>query len=91
MLQHLIIIKWQGRQDLNPQPAVLETAALPVELLPFARLFYSICAFLSMYIVCGPVDNFILELLAQVVKIITVTGYTDDQVAVILRILLSLL
>ena len=27
---------WQGRQDLNLQPAVLETAALPVELRPFA-------------------------------------------------------
>jgi hypothetical protein len=25
----------QGRRDSNPQPAVLETAALPVELLPF--------------------------------------------------------
>ena len=23
---------WQGRQDLNPRPAVLETAALPTEL-----------------------------------------------------------
>jgi hypothetical protein len=26
----------QGRQDLNLQPAVLETAALPLELRPFA-------------------------------------------------------
>jgi hypothetical protein len=25
----------QARQDLNPQPAVLETAALPVELLAY--------------------------------------------------------
>ena len=25
---------WQGRQDSNLQPAVLETAALPLELLP---------------------------------------------------------
>jgi hypothetical protein len=25
----------QGRRDLNPQPSVLETDALPVELLPF--------------------------------------------------------
>lgn len=25
----------QGKRDLNPQPAVLETAALPIELLPF--------------------------------------------------------
>ncbi len=25
---------WQGRQDLNPRPAVLETAALPTELHP---------------------------------------------------------
>ena len=25
---------WQGRQDSNPQPPVLETDALPIELLP---------------------------------------------------------
>ena len=29
----LLLILWQARRDLNPQPAVLETAALPVELL----------------------------------------------------------
>src|SRR5215213_10314516 len=28
----------QGRRDLNPQPPVLETGALPIELLPFGRL-----------------------------------------------------
>ena len=28
-----VVTSWQARQDLNPQPAVLETAALPVELL----------------------------------------------------------
>ena len=27
---------WQGRRDSNPQPTVLETATLPIELLPFA-------------------------------------------------------
>src|SRR5579863_10716804 len=27
-------IDWQGRRESNPQPAVLETAALPIELLP---------------------------------------------------------
>ena len=31
----LITQKWQGRQDLNPQPTVLETVALPIELLPY--------------------------------------------------------
>ena len=25
----------QGRRDLNPQPPVLETGALPIELLPY--------------------------------------------------------
>ncbi len=29
-------MKLQGRQDLNLQPAVLETAALPIELRPYA-------------------------------------------------------
>jgi hypothetical protein len=28
-----LIPQWQARRDSNPQPAVLETAALPVELL----------------------------------------------------------
>ncbi len=28
---------WHGRRDLNPQQAVLETAALPIELLPYLR------------------------------------------------------
>ena len=27
---------WQGQKDLNPRHAVLETAALPTELYPFA-------------------------------------------------------
>lgn len=29
---------WQGRQGSNLRPAVLETAALPAELLPYERL-----------------------------------------------------
>ena len=28
------IVEWQGRRDLNPQPLVLETSALPIELHP---------------------------------------------------------
>ena len=31
--------KWQGHKDLNPEPTVLETAALPIELYPY--VFYS--------------------------------------------------
>ena len=27
--------KWQARRESNPQPAVLETAALPIELLAY--------------------------------------------------------
>ena len=27
---------WQGQKDLNPRHAVLETAALPTELYPYA-------------------------------------------------------
>jgi hypothetical protein len=29
--------KWQARRDSNPQPAVLETAALPIELLAYNK------------------------------------------------------
>ena len=28
-------ILWQGHKDLNPEPTVLETAALPIELYPY--------------------------------------------------------
>ncbi len=31
LLLHTLL---QGRRDLNPQPSVLETGALPIELLP---------------------------------------------------------
>ena len=29
---------WQGHKDLNPEPTVLETAALPIELYPYIFL-----------------------------------------------------
>ena len=29
---------WQGHKDLNPEPTVLETAALPIELYPYMYL-----------------------------------------------------
>ena len=31
----VLYTSWQGQQDSNPRPAVLETAALPAELYPF--------------------------------------------------------
>ena len=34
MLYQLSYTRWQAGQDSNPQPAVLETAALPIELPP---------------------------------------------------------
>jgi hypothetical protein len=33
----LTVFDWQGRRDLNPQPLVLETSALPIELHPFKK------------------------------------------------------
>lgn len=32
---------WQGRQDSNPQPMVLETTTLPLELLPYKTLDFT--------------------------------------------------
>ena len=32
-------ILWQGHKDLNPEPTVLETAALPIELYPYISLW----------------------------------------------------
>ena len=34
---------WQGHKDLNPEPTVLETAALPIELYPY--IYYMWWAF----------------------------------------------
>ena len=31
----IFVKKWQGHKDLNPEPTVLETAALPIELYPY--------------------------------------------------------
>ena len=31
----------QGRQDLNLQPAVLETAALPIEPRPYSKFWFT--------------------------------------------------
>ena len=31
-------LAWQGHKDLNPEPTVLETAALPIELYPYIYL-----------------------------------------------------
>ena len=30
-----LAVFWQGHKDLNPEPTVLETAALPIELYPY--------------------------------------------------------
>ena len=35
-------LKWQGRRELNPQPLVLETSALPIELHPYRRIHSAI-------------------------------------------------
>ena len=37
-LEQLLAIRWQGHKDLNPEPTVLETAALPIELYPCMKL-----------------------------------------------------
>ena len=38
---------WQGHKDLNPEPTVLETAALPIELYPY------ICEAVRPYVLVG--------------------------------------
>ena len=32
---------WQARRESNPQPAVLETAALPIELLAYLFIYFA--------------------------------------------------
>ena len=33
----ITVLFWQGHKDLNPEPTVLETAALPIELYPYIQ------------------------------------------------------
>lgn len=35
LTSEILVEKWQGHKDLNPEPTVLETAALPIELYPY--------------------------------------------------------
>tara|TARA_B100001248_G_scaffold48597_1_gene31136 strand:- start:244 stop:447 length:204 start_codon:yes stop_codon:yes gene_type:complete len=42
LLRVLFIVKWQAWRESNPQPAVLETAALPIELQAFAISYYNL-------------------------------------------------
>ena len=39
-VQHRMVLDffWQGHKDLNPEPTVLETAALPIELYPYVNI-----------------------------------------------------
>ena len=45
--------EWQGQKDLNPQPMVLETTTLPIELYPYVRqkILYSIFMYSSSLII----------------------------------------
>ena len=40
---------WQGQKESNPQPAVLETAALPIELRPRFFIIFSTLLFLAAF------------------------------------------
>ena len=37
------VLIWQGHKDLNPEPTVLETAALPIELYPYISIQTKAC------------------------------------------------
>ena len=47
---------WQGHKDLNPEPTVLETAALPIELYPYLYKGLRLICIKSYALVCcgGP-------------------------------------
>ncbi len=45
---------WQGRRDSNPQPPVLETGALPIELLPYGALSCSYILCVGLILECRP-------------------------------------
>ena len=38
LLSKFVNLSWQGHKDLNPEPTVLETAALPIELYPYVNI-----------------------------------------------------
>src|ERR1043166_9863484 len=47
-------LRWHARRDLNPQPTVLETAALPIELLAYPTPCVSASYFVSRCETCLP-------------------------------------
>ena len=44
----VVRLDWQARRDSNPQPPVLETGALPIELLAYSSVCVSSCRALTM-------------------------------------------
>ena len=49
--------KWQVRRVSNPQPPVLETGALPIELLTFYKLRFFPCSFVIFVFLIGHVPD----------------------------------
>ena len=45
MVTRSSVHRWQGRRESNPQPAVLETAALPIELHPYGKSYWAASLF----------------------------------------------
>ena len=41
----ITVLSWQGHKDLNPEPTVLETAALPIELYPYILYLQALAEF----------------------------------------------
>ena len=77
---------WQARRDSNPQPPVLETGALPVELLAFVSLLRLSmrrvpAAPPTIFLHLKTIGHFSLVLRCVVVTSLTLSAGEDDDVA----------
>ena len=59
----LLVNVWQGRQDSNLQPTVLETATLPIELRPYSTIISSFPY--EVYVFCTKSNTFLILIYAQ--------------------------
>ena len=81
--------EWQARRESNPQPAVLETAALPIELLacryctsphvlpishPHLPAAFTVTFAPLLHRFCGAFAGLLLECVVLVVKIAIIKG-----------------
>ena len=83
--------EWQARRESNPQPTVLETVALPIELLAYSIIFVTtpeptvlppslIAKFIPSSIAIGEINSTDISMLSPGITISTPSGSSTAPV-----------